>query len=650
MCGLIGALLAQPRLTEPHIEAALATIAHRGPDHTGWWWSPDHRMMLGHVRLSVIGLTNGDQPLSCADGELRGVVNGELYGYREIRRALQGRGRSFTTDSDSEIALHLYEELGVDFVHQLCGEFAVVIADQRQRCLVAVRDRFGVKPLYYAVHGGDVFVASEIKALLAMGVPARWDGPAFFAECHHVRAAERTLFAGIRALPPGCLLLARDGKVGIHPYWDTCYPLREALAADTRSHAEVVAGFQEVLEEAVAQRLVADVEVACYLSGGIDSSAVLSLAQAKLSRPIRAFTIVFEDERYNEHKPAQQAADWVGAHFVAVPVSTRMLAEAFPDALWHAETLMFNAHGVAKYLLSRAVRNAQIKVVLTGEGADEVLGGYPPFRRDLLRHHPQQSPQDIDTLLRELDAANQAWQGQYVAAGPPAPGLGVFTTRLGWIPSAIETFSTVAAAMYPLFTTDTLQAGLRSDPYRQLLDSLDVPGRLTGRDPLNQALYLWTRTLLPTFVLTVLGDRMEMAHSVEGRVPFLDHHVAEYAARMPVHYKIRGVREKYVLREAVRDGVPPEIRDRQKHPFLAPPTQKRTDPLAVFCQDTLRSRVLDEQPFFHPGRVRNLMDQLATMPPAERATRDTIVLRIVSTCLLQQHFNPSGASVFENPG
>ncbi|HEX4103784.1 MAG: asparagine synthase (glutamine-hydrolyzing) [Pseudonocardiaceae bacterium] len=554
MCGLIGALLTEPSLTAERIAGALATIAHRGPDHTGWWCSPDRRTVLGHVRLSIIGLDNGSQPLASADGEVRCVVNGELYGYRAIRSALKAEGRHFASDSDSEIALHLYEKLGGDFVHQLRGEFAVVIADQRRRSLIAVRDRFGIKPLFYTVQGGDVLVASEIKALLALGAPARWDAAAFFAECHNVRTADRTLFAGIRAVPPGCALVARDGQVEIRPYWDTDYPSREVLAADGRSEADIVSGFREVLDNAVADRLVADVEVASYLSGGIDSSAVLGLAQGKANRPIRAFTIVFGEKLYNEERLAQQTAELLGATFVPVPISQRDLAEAFPDALWHAETLVFNGHGVAKYLLSRTVRDAGIKVVFTGEGADEILGGYAPFRRDVLLHNTEQQPQDdIEKLLAELDATN-------------------------------------------------------------------------------------TRTVLPTFILTVLGDRMEMAHSVEGRVPFLDHHVAEYAAQVPVHHKIRGLREKHVLREAVRHCVLPEVYDRQKHPFMSPPARDIDDALAVFCQDTLRSRSVEDQPFFNPCRIRGLMDQVAAMEPADRAAFEGVVLRIVSTCILQQRF------------
>lgn len=380
-------------------------------------------------------------------------------------------------------------------------------------------------------------------------------------------------------------------------------------------------------------------EVASYLSGGIDSSAVLGLAQRRLTRPIRAFTIVFGDELYNEARVARQTAHWLGATFVPVPVSQYDLADAFSDALWHAETIVVNGQGIAKYLLSRAVRDAGIKVVFTGEGADEIFGGYPQFRRDLLLYNTeQQPPEEIGRLLAELDAANQSSRGLHTVDGALAPGLEVVTARLGWTPTAIEASSALAAKMYPFFADTYRAAALRAEPYTALLDALDIPGRLAGRDPVNQALYIWTQTLLPTFILTSLGDRMEMAHSVEGRVPFLDHHVTEYAATIPVHHKIRGLREKHVLREAVRDCVLPEVYHRQKHPFMTPPARDSGDALAVFCQDVLHSRHVEDQPFFEPCRVRGLVDHLAGMQPADRAAFEGVVLRIVSTCILAQRF------------
>jgi asparagine synthase (glutamine-hydrolysing) len=645
MCGVIAALLRSPTLERERLIGALADLEHRGPDRTAAWVSQDGRMALGHVRLSIIGLDNGDQPLVNEAGDIRTVVNGEFYGYRAIRDALRAEGRRFATDSDSEIALVLYEKLGAGCLRHLRGEFAFVVADQRRRCLFAARDRFGIKPLFYTIWGGDVLIASEIKALLALGAPARWDEEAFFAELHAVRPAERSLFAGIYAVPPGCYLIARDGHVDIHRYWDVDFPTADALAADRRTDREVVDGFRAVFDDAIKERLVADVEVASYLSGGIDSCAVLGLAQRHLARPIRAFTISFDDAVYDEESLARKTAELVGAEFVPVPVTQTELAEALPDAIWHAETLVFNGHGVAKYLLSRAVRDAGIKVVFTGEGADEILAGYPPFRRDVLLSGGGSADQ-VAERLAELDRANQSSRGLLVADGPAAPGLDVFSRRLGFIPSWIEVQSTMGAKLTPLLNDRFRNLAPTGGQYTEFLDSADPRGRLVGFDPLNQALYLWSATMLPHYILTTLADRMEMAHSVEGRVPFLDHHVAEYAAGLPLRHKIRmepgrPLREKNVLREAVRDCVIPEVYDRQKHPFMSPPARSDDDPLGVFCQDVLRSSALESQPFFDPKRVRKFIDDIAALPPAGRAAGEGPVLKIVSTCLLGERFGMS---------
>ncbi|HKP64721.1 MAG TPA: asparagine synthase (glutamine-hydrolyzing) [Polyangiales bacterium] len=642
MCGLVAALLKRPSLERSRVVAALDSLQHRGPDERATWFSADRRAALGHVRLSIIGLANGQQPLADSTGDLRCVVNGEFYGYQAQREQLRAEGRKFATDSDSEVALHLYDKLGVDFVHELRGEFALVIADQRRRCLVAARDRFGIKPLFYTVYQGDVFLASEVKALLALGVKARWDGEAFFAELHNARPNQRSLFAGIHSVPPGCYLIARDGQVEIHRYWQLEYPRREVLAADTRSDAEVVAGFRSVLDDAVSQRLVADVEMASYLSGGIDSCAVLGLAQRRCERPIRAFTIAFGDELYNEELLARDTAAFVGANFVPIRVTQQQLAESFSDAIWHAETLVFNGHGVAKFRLSKAVRDASIKVVFTGEGADELLAGYAPFRRDLLLHNSEgQDPEEVRRMLARLDAANQSARGLLTVDGATGAGLDQLRARLGFVPSALEGFSALGAKLYPLLHPAFGEAGAHTSPYSGMLDALEVRNTLFGRDALNQSLSIWTRTMLPNYILTVLGDRMEMAHSVEGRVPFLDHHVAEYVAKVPVHHKIRGMREKHLLREATKDVILPEIYERQKHPFMSPPARDEHDAMTEFCRDVLASSVVDEQPFFEPRRVRGLMDAVADMAPVDRGAFEGALLRVVSTCLMQQHFGLS---------
>src|SRR5215211_3156678 len=334
MCGIFAAMTRRGLMPERR-DAALRSLQHRGPDGSGSWISRDGRWTLGHTRLSIIGLNNGEQPMTSPDGAVHLVVNGEFYGYREIRDRLRASGYRFSTQSDSEIALHSYDERGMQAASELRGEFAAIIVDERQQMMIALRDRFGIKPLYYSIVHGDAFFASEIKALLAMGVPAAWDVEG--ATGGMGRSHEKTEFAGISTVPPGCYAIAKDGDVRIYPYWDWEIPTAEQMRADTRSEAEIVDEFREVLRDAVRQRLVADVEVASYLSGGIDSCAVLGLAQQEMDRPIRAFTLTFENPLYDEASIAEAQARRVGATYDPIPITGREIADSFADAIWHAE-------------------------------------------------------------------------------------------------------------------------------------------------------------------------------------------------------------------------------------------------------------------------------------------------------------------------
>ena len=642
MCGFVGGLLRGP-LHPKRLDRALETLHHRGPDAVGKWIAPDGRWFLGHTRLSIIGLDNGAQPMSDPSGEVQLVVNGEFYGYRAIRERLRAEGCAFATDSDSEIALHLYLREGMNLGRHLRGEFAALIADRRNRALLAIRDRFGIKPLFYAVHEGDVLFASEVKALLALGVPARWNREAVFQEAFHFRPHSRSLFDGIYTVPPGHYAIAQRGEVSVYPYWDLAYPTAQELAADDRSDSEVVAGFRAVLDDAVRQRLVADVEVASYLSGGIDSCAVLGLAQRHLDRPIRAFTLAFEDALYDESALARAQAERSGASFHPIPVTTRALADAYADAVWHAETPFMNGHGVAKFLLSRAVRDAGIKVVFTGEGSDEMLGGYAPFRRDVLLYHSdRQDRAAVERLLAELRASNQAVPSLVASEDEPIAELEAVRRRLGWVPSWILAFSKLGARTVPLFRREMTESVAGINPYEVALSRLAIDERVSGRDPLNQALYLWSRIHLPNFVLTFLSDRMEMAHSIEGRVPFLDHLVAEYAAGIPIHMKINGMREKHVLREAARDVLIEPVYDRQKHPFTTPPAKVgEDDAMLELFGDVFASSLLDEQPIFDPTAVRTLFRGLPERTPEERVELDGLWNRVLSLTLMHQRFGMS---------
>lgn len=642
MCGFVGGLLRRG-LDPKRLDRALETLHHRGPDAVGKWIAPDARWFLGHTRLSIVGLDNGDQPMSDASGEVRLVVNGEFYGYRAIRDRLRAEGCVFQTESDSEIALHLYLREGMNLGRHLRGEFAGLIADRRNGALLAFRDRFGIKPLFYAAHEGDVLFASEVKALLALGVPARWNREAVLQECFHFRPHSRSLFAGIYAVPPGHYAIAQNGEVSVYPYWDWVFPTQAQLDADDRSDAEIVQGFRAVLDDAVRERLIADVEVASYLSGGIDSCAVLGLAQRHMDRPIRAFTLSFEDPLYDESALARAQAERSGASFHPIPVSPRALADAYSDAVWHAETPFINGHGVAKFLLSRAVRDAGIKVVLTGEGSDEMLGGYAPFRQDVLLYNSvRQDPEIVQKLLAELAATNLAVPGLLATQEAPIPELDTVQRRLGWIPSWMRANSLLGQRTTGFFRAEMAASVAGMNPYEVALSRLPSEERLAGRDPLNQALYLWARIQLPNFILTFLGDRMEMAHSIEGRVPFLDHHVAEYVAGIPIHMKINGMREKHVLREATRDVLIEAVYNREKHPFTTPPAKVgQHDALLDLFGDVFASSLLDEQPIFDPAAVRGLFQALPGLPPADRVRVDGLLNRMVSLTLMHQRFGIS---------
>lgn len=642
MCGIVAGLFAKP-VDEQALERAMDLLTHRGPDARGRWVSQDRTWALGHTRLSIIGLDNGAQPMSAAEGAVQMVVNGEFYGYQAIRERLRGEGASFQTNSDSEIALHLYLTKGVGAAQELRGEFAIVIADRRNNAMVAIRDRFGIKPLFYAVHEGSVLFASEIKALLALGVPARWDHEAAYQEAFLFRPHERTLFHGIRTVPPGHYAIAQDGEVRTYPYWDLDFPLQQDLATDTRPDEEIVEGFREVLGEAVRERLVADVEVASYLSGGIDSCAVLGLAQQGTDRPIRAFTLTFDDEVYDESVLAEQQAAHVGATYHPVPVTNADLAAHHGDAIWHSETMFVNGHGIAKYMLSRAVRDAGIKVVFTGEGADEMLGGYPPFRRDVLLYNSEsQDPATVDRLLDEMRTSNEASRGLLTTDRETPSELGSVVRRLGWAPSWIEIFSHFGLRTAALFRPEFLEGLEVMDPYELGLARLPLDERVIGRDPLNQSLYLWSRVQMPNFILTFLSDRMEMAHSIEGRVPFLDHKVAEYAAGMPIHMKINGMREKHVLREAARDVIIDPVYNREKHPFMTPPARgDDDDAMFELFGDSFCSDALDDQPMFDPTAIRTLYAFAPDSTAEERLARDALFHRVLSATVLHQRFGMS---------
>ena len=642
MCGIAAFFSRNKPIPNEVLKRATMRLHHRGPDGQHQWLSADGRVGLGHARLSIIDLLGGDQPIANEDGTLRIIVNGEFYDFERARAELERHGHQFRTKSDSEIALHLYEDWGVHSVQHLRGEFAFVLWDRANQVLFAARDRFGIKPLFYALHEDTLYLSSEVKALFAMGVPARWDSEYFYQHVTGPAMPDRSLFHGVYQVPPGHYLIATPNGIRLHRYWEFYYATSAELAANTRPEQSWVEEFGSVFDEAVRLRMRADVPVGCYLSGGIDSCSVLGFAARHATTPIDAFTLTFDQDAYNEGPIAREMAAQAGANFHPIPVKQADIAEHFADAVYHSETLFANGHGVSKFLLSRAVRDAGFKVVYTGEGSDEIFGGYVHFRTDMLRHNTTgQDPAEVERLLKELEAANTVSRGLLLPEGN-GNSLGSVARLLGFVPGCMQVWADWGSKRRGLLTRDFLDRFEHRDTARMFLDSFDIPAVLHGRDPLNKSLFLWAKSFLPNYILNLLGDRMEMAHSIEGRVPFLDHKVVELLGRVPVSLKIRGLTEKYLLRESAKPVITERVYRRQKHPFLSPPaTSTPAERFHQMLQDTLRGPSLGSLPFFDQKNVISVLDRLPNMAEAEAMSWDPTLTAILSACVLQDRFRLS---------
>ncbi len=640
MCG-ITAMFARNHndsVSEALLLESLKKLEHRGPDSRHHLITHNGRVGLGHTRLSIIDLFTGDQPISNETGSIHIIVNGEFYDFERIRGELEDSGHQFRTKSDSEIALHLYEKFSTLCLSQLRGEFAFVLWDEANKLLFAARDRFGIKPLFYTVYKGTLYLSSEVKALFAAGIPSRWDHESFFQYTGSVTFQQnRTLFKNIFQVPPGHFLLATEQDIRIVPYWDFNFLPPDAIS--TMNDGEWIEKFRETLDEAVRIRMRADVPVGCYLSGGLDSSAVLSLAAPYSSIPINTFTLALDQKEYNEENIAREMAEHAGAKYYPIPVKQSDLADNFSDAIYHSEMICVNPHGVGKFLLSKAVNKAGFKVVYTGEGADEILGGYVFFRRDMLLYNNQgQDKSEVLRLLEEMKKSNLVSHGLTISDSSQLP-LDNVKNILGFVPSWFEGHASMVNKMSPLLSKGFVDEFKGRDPLQLFLAGLPMQDQLAGRDPVNQSIYLWAKSGLPNYILNVLGDRMEMAHSIEGRVPFLDHHLVELMGRMPVSLKIRGMKEKYVLREAVKPLIPETVYKREKHPFLAPPASLSPDEkFHELVQDTLRGPTLSLLPFYNQKSVTALLDQIPEMDMHEKIATEPVLMGILSACVLHEKF------------
>lgn len=577
MCGIAGILHAQEnKPIDPQLLVNMAAIQyHRGPDGFGYKTLPDSGVGFSHARLSIIDLDadRGRQPFVSEDGNLLLSHNGEFYDYQKIRARLTADGARFATKSDSEIILHLYPRLGLNrTLEQLRGEFAFSLYDKRDDSLYLVRDRFGIKPLYWTKTADAAVFGSELKVLFAHpDVKTEFTDQGLYHQLMQTMVPGTTAFSDIHQVKPGHVVHIKriNGELQVNEwkYWDLNFP--KLSERDSLSEEEAIDQTREQLLEAVALRLEADVPVGSYLSGGIDSCAIIGLASACRQGPVRAFTIGFDDEKYDESPIATEMAQSCGAEQDIMRLSGNELYGHLEETLWHTERTVYNTLAVAKFLMSRHVNENQYKVVMTGEGSDELFGGYPAFRRDMFLHGLDTlSPEERSNWQSLLNESNALFKGSMLAQHAVDDADLHFS--VGFTPSCLQPWLACADLIPDLLAADKREALRDYKPGAAIAATLD-PEQLEGRHALDKAQYVWCKTMLEGQILTWGGDRVDMANSMEARPAFLDHHLAEFAVRLAPEQRIKGRIEKYVLREAMKGILPEVLYKREKFAFMAPP-------------------------------------------------------------------------------
>lgn len=610
MCGIAGAVsTTELPLPREILADVAACIRHRGPDGTGFHTEPCAALVS--TRLSIIDVEGGRMPISNEDGTLHIVYNGECYNYRELRPALEARGHVFRTASDTEVVLHLYEEYGPQCLEMMNGQFAIAIWDTRRRRLFLARDRMGMRPLYYAERGDTLVFGSEVKALLATGlVGAEPDLKGIDALISFgCVVSPNTFFRGIRSLPPGCYLEWKSGKLSVSRYWDTEYP--DAAQAEDRGEEYYATRLLEQLTEAVRCRLISDVPLGAYLSGGLDSSCVVERMAGLNGRVLTTFSIAFEDDEFDESDYADMMIARLGCRHESIRCSSDDIARAFPRLIRHAEAPLISTESAPLMLLSELARR-KVKVVLTGEGSDELFGGYSFDRFEVLRRALARLPWSVLSPLVKAHFGHRS--GGHGDLFFPSKERLIEKERLfGVYPSRSMQYGFLELVQKMTYTDEMLGRASSYD-HRELLP-IDRE-KIARMHPFNASIYLSQRLFLEGHLLGPHGDRAAMANSIEGRYPFLDHRVVEFCAGIPPRLKMKRFVEKYILRAAFAGRLPDEVLWRRKQPFLAPfGTPFLGKGMPEETQELLSERRLADKGYFDAPKVSRIVARLQELSP-----------------------------------
>ncbi len=633
MCGIAGYVNGDGRPADADLlQHMLAAIRHRGPDGQGI--HIDGSVGLGHVRLSILDLAGGHQPMTNEDGTLWVTFNGEIFNYLELRDELQKGGHRFATRSDTEVILHAYEEYGDACVERFNGQWAFALWDSARRRLFLSRDRLGVRPLFYTRCDERLLFASEVKAIFTCPeVPRSLD---YFGLAQiftlWTTVAPRTIFEDIHELPPGHSLVLEDGQLRTWAYWRLTYP----PAGDFQEANDGGDALLGLLEDATRLRLRSDVPVGTYLSGGLDSSFTTALVRQACPAALRSFSVAFDDPEFDESAFQQDVARFLHTDHEALACRPEDIGQVFPDVIRHTEKPILRTAPAPLYLLAQRVRQSGFKVVVTGEGADEVLGGYDIFKEHKVRRFWGRNPASAwrPLLLRRLYPYLPNLQAQ-----PPA------YLRAFFQPQPAGRFD-LCSSHRPRWELTGQLLSLLSADVRATLGDFDARAELRGQlppefarwHPFCRAQYLEARYLLPGYILSSQGDRMAMAHAVEGRFPFLDHRVVELAGRLPPRQKMCGLTEKFLLKRIAAGRIPDEVRQRPKQPYRAPDAVSFFGvpgrPLHWDYVETLLDPArLRQDGVFHPEAATRLIEK-ARRGQAQSAKDNMALVGMLSTQLL----------------
>ena len=646
MCGIAGVL--NPRAEGAALVTRMvSTLEHRGPDQAGIYADPG--VALGHCRLSIVGLDDGCQPIANEDGTLWIVYNGEIFNYPELRRELEAKGHRFATATDTEVLLHLYEEYGSEGLKLLIGQFAFAIWDSLKRELFLARDRVGIRPLYYHQAPGSLFFASEIKALLvAAPLTPELDPVAL----HQVFSfwttlTPRTCFNGVLELPPGHYLVAREGRVvEQQAFWQLPYYPPEARYSGSREQA--VEELQTLLLDAVRLRLRADVPVGAYLSGGLDSSIITTLICRHFNNRLNTFSLAFQEGAFDETRYQRELVQRLGTEHQELLIGNRDIREALPQVVLHCEKPLLRSAPVPMFLLSRLVRQHGFKVVLTGEGADELFGGYDIFKEDKIRRYWQRLPLSArrPRLLERLHPYIFSEPGRarmmlqkFYAVKEGELDDPCFSHRIRW----------GNCGKNRLFFSQQTLARVAGYCGEEAL-AARLPQGFGAREPLARAEFLEMDIFLSNYLLSSQGDRVAMANSLELRLPFLDHRLIDFAARLPPSWKIKGLNEKYLLKKAFGELLPQSIVRRPKQPYRAPIRELFFSGASDYVDELLSETALRRSGYFDPAKCRLLVEKFRNgSQTVASESQNMALMGILTTQLLHHHFIETSSAALVRP-